>query len=320
MQHANAPLTPIGRLRLVLLVEEEGFTLQAAADACNVAKSTCWEWVRRWRAASEGDRVTLACLEDRSSRPHRSPNQVPAGEAARICERRLRTGWSPRRLAEEADIAWPHSTIHQVLRRGGCSRQPRPEIPAVVRYEWPCPGNLLHMDVKKLGRFHAPGHALTKDRTRRSPGAGWEYVHSIIDDCSRLAYSEIHDDETAVTVTAFTRRALDWFLEQGIVCERLMTDNAFAYTQSKSFRQLLWRRAIQHIRTRPYTPRTNGKVERFHQTLMREWAYALQYASSAARRQALPHWINHYNERRTHSALGNRPPRARVQDVTGHNT
>ena len=189
----------------------------------------------------------------------------------------------------------------------------------MVRYEWPCPGNLLHMDVKKLGRFHAPGHALTADRTQRSPGAGWEYVHSIIDDCSRLAYSEIHDDETAVTVTAFTRRALDWFLEQGIVCERLMTDNAFAYTQSKSFKQLLWRRAIQHIRTRPYTPRTNGKVERFHQTLMREWAYALEYASSTARREALPHWINHYNERRTHSALGNRPPRARVRDVTGHN-
>jgi transposase InsO family protein len=145
-------------------------------------------------------------------------------------------------------------------------------------------------------------------------------VHSIVDDCSRLAYSEIHADETAVTVPAFTRRALDWFLEQGIVCERLMTDNAFAYTQSKAFNRLLRRRAIQHIRTRPYTPRTNGKVERFHQTLMREWAYALEYASSHARRQALPHWIDHYNERRSHTALGNRPPRARVRDVTGRNT
>jgi transposase InsO family protein len=175
------------------------------------------------------------------------------------------------------------------------------------------------MDVKKLGRFQQPGHALTADRTRRSAGAGWEYVHSIVDDCSRLAYSEIHADETAATVTAFTRRALDWFLEQGIVCERMMTDNAFAYTQSKAFKQLLWQRAISHLRTRPYTPRTNGKVERFHQTLMREWAYALQYASSDARAQALPHWINHYNERRNHSALGNRPPRARVRDVTGHN-
>jgi hypothetical protein len=226
MQHANAPLTMQGRLRMVLLVDEDGLSLQAAAAACNVAKSTCWEWVRRWRAANESDRVTLACLEDRSSRPHRSPNQVPAWEAVRICERRKRTGWSPRRLAEEADIARPHSTIHQVLWRGGCSRQPRPAAPAVVRYEWPCPGNLLHMDVKKLGRFHAPGHALTKDRTRRSAGAGWEYVHSIIDDCSRLAYSEIHNDETAVTVTAFTRRALDWFLEQGIVYSQPWTSDS----------------------------------------------------------------------------------------------
>ena len=176
------------------------------------------------------------------------------------------------------------------------------------------------MDVKRLARFEAPGHALTADRARRSRGAGWEYVHSIVDDCSRLAYSEIHPDETAVTVTAFTRRALDWLLEQGIVAERLMTDNAFAYTQSRSFAELLGHRAIRHIRTRPYTPKTNGKVERFNQTLQREWAYALQYASSHARRQALPHWINHYNERRTHSALGNRPPRQRVRDVLGFNS
>jgi transposase InsO family protein len=317
MQHANAPLTPNGRLRMVLLVEEEGSTFEAAAAASNVAKSTCWEWVRRWREASAEQRGTLVCLEDRPSRPHTSPTQVPAQEAARICDRREHTGWSPRRLAAEPDIARPHSTIHQVLRRGGCSRRPRPERPAVVRYEWPCPGNLLHMDVKKLGRFIAPGHAATAERARRSRGAGWEHVHSIVDDCSRLAYSEIHPDETAASVTAFTRRALDWFLKQGIVCERLMTDNAFAYIQNRSLGELLWRRAIRHIRTRPYTPRTNGKVERFHQTLMREWAYALEYASSDARREALPHWLDHYNERRTHSALGNRPPRARVRDVIG---
>jgi transposase InsO family protein len=317
MQHANAPLTPNGRHRMVLLVEEEGLTFEAAAAASNVAKSTCWEWVRRWRLASEQDRRTRACLEDRPSRPHTSPNRVPADEAARICERRERTGWSPRRLADEPDIARAHSTVHRVLRRGECSRRPRPARPAIVRYEWPCPGQLLHMDVKKLGRFEAPGHALSADRSRRSRGAGWEYAHSILDDCSRLAYSEIHPDERAATVTAFTRRALDWFLDQGIVCERLMTDNAFSYIHNRSFGQLLWRRAIRHIRTRPYTPRTNGKVERFHQTLQREWAYALEYASSEARRAALPHWINHYNERRTHSALGNRPPRERVRDVLG---
>jgi transposase InsO family protein len=317
MQHANAPLTPNGRRRMVQLVVEDGLTFEAAAAASNVAKSTCWEWVRRWRRSSEEERRSLACLEDRPSRPHTSPAQVPSAEAGRICARRERTGWSPRRLADEPDITRPHSTVHRVLRRGGCSRRPRPERPAVVRYEWPCPGNLLHMDVKKLGRFAAPGHALSADRSRRSRGAGWEYVHSVVDDCSRLAYAEIHRDETAGTVTAFTRRALDWFLGQGIVCERLMTDNAFAYTHSRSFAELLRRRAIGHLRTRPYTPRTNGKVERFNQTLQREWAYALEYASSDARQEALPHWIEHYNERRTHSALGNRPPRARVRDVLG---
>jgi len=320
MQHANAPLTPTGRLRLVELVEEQDFTFEAAAAASNVSKSTVHLWVTRWRAASAEERAALVCLEDRPSRPHTSPNQVPDAEAERICERRERTGWSPRRLADEPDIARAHSTIHQVLRRAGCSRRPRPERPAVVRYEWPCPGNLLHMDVKKLGRFEQPGHARTADRTRRSRGAGWEYVHSIVDDCSRLAYSEIHPDEQAETVTAFTRRALDWLAQQGIVVERLMTDNHFSYTRNRSFKQLLWRRAIRHIRTRPYTPRTNGKVERFHQTLMREWAYALEYASSAARREPLPHWTNHYNERRTHSALGNRPPRARVRDVLRHDS
>ena len=317
MQHANALLTPNGRLRMVLLVEVDGLTFEAAAAASNVAKSTCWDWVDRWRRASDEDRRALRCLEDRSSRPRTSPTQVPADEAERICERRRRTGWSARRLAAEAAIARPHSTIHQVLRRGGCSRLPRPERPAVVRYEWPCPGNLLHMDVKKFGKFSEPGHAVTGDRTVRSRRVGWEYVHSIVDDCSRLAYSEIHDDEKAATVTAFTRRALDWFLDHGIVAERLMTDNAFTYVLNRSLRELLRQRTIQHLRTRPYTPRTNGKVERYQQTLQREWAYALEYASSDARRRSLPHWTRHYNERRTHTALGNRPPIKRVRNLLG---
>ena len=176
------------------------------------------------------------------------------------------------------------------------------------------------MDTKKLGKFEQPGHAVTGDRARRSRRVGWEYVHSIIDDCGRLAYSEIHDDETAVTVTAFTERALDWFLDHGIVAERLMTDNAFAYTKNRSLRHLLHHRTIRHIRTRPYTPRTNGKVERYQQTLQREWAYAMQYASSHARRASLPHWTRHYNEQRSHSALANRPPLARVREVTGLNS
>ena len=275
--------------------------------------------MRRWRAASLAERASLACLAERSSRPRRSPTQVPAEEAEKIRRLREQTGWSPRRLADEPEIARGHSTVHRVLQRAGVSRRPRPERPAVVRYLWPCPGQLLHMDTKKLGRFQQPGHKLTGDRARRSRSVGWEYVHSVVDDCSRLAYSEIHDDETALTVTAFTRRALEFYLGHGIVCERLMTDNAFAYVNNRSLRELLNARAIQHIRTRPYTPRTNGKVERYQQTLQREWAYALEYASSDARRASLPHWVRHYNERRTHSALGNRPPLHRVREVTGLN-
>ena len=320
MPHHRARLTARGRYEVVRRVEELEETFAQAAAWANVSKSTVWEWVRRWRQASPADRASLACLAERSSRPHRSPGRVPAEEAVRICELRERTGWSPRRLADEPEVRRPHSTVHRVLQRAGCSRRPRPERPPIVRYQWPCPGQLLHMDTKKLGRFEQPGHAVTGDRQRRSRRVGWEYVHSIVDDATRLAYSEIADDEKADTVTAFTERALAFFLDHGVVAERLMTDNAFAYIHNKSLRELLWRRAIRHIRTRPYTPRTNGKVERYQQTLQREWAYALEYASSDARRASLPHWVRHYNERRTHSALGNRPPLTRVREVTGLNT
>jgi len=319
MPHHRARHTALGRWEVVRRVVEEGETFARAAAWANVSKSTVWEWVRRWREATPGERASRACLAERSSRPRHSPAQVPGDEAARICDLRRRTGWSPRRLADEPEVARAHSTVHQVLRRGGCSRRPAPERPAIVRYEWPCPGQLLHMDVKKFAKFTEPGHAVTGDRTRRSRRVGWEYCHSIVDDCSRLAYSELHDDERADTVTAFTRRALDWLLDHGIVAERVMTDNAFAYTKNSSLRELLGRRAITHRRTRPYTPRTNGKVERYQQTLQREWAYALQYASSDARRASLPHWVRHYNERRTHSALGNRTPLTRVREVTGLN-
>ena len=306
MPHHRARHTPLGRWEVVRRVVGDG--------------ETVWEWVRRWRQASPEDRASLACLAERSSRPHHSPGRVPAVEETRICELRERTGWSPRRIADEPAVNRSHSTVHRVLQRAGCSRRPAPERPAVIRYEWPCPGQLLHMDVKKFGKFTEPGHAVTGDRTRRSRRVGWEYCHSIVDDCSRLAYSELHDDERADTVSAFTERALDWFLDHGIVAERLMTDNAFAYTKNRSLRELLHRRAISHLTTRPYTPRTNGKVERYQQTLQREWAYAMEYASSDARRASLPHWVRHYNEQRTHSALGNRPPLDRVRKVTGHNT
>ncbi len=317
MEHRNAPLTRTGRLRLVRLVEEDGLTFAAAAAAANVAQSTVHCWVGRWRAASEQERSTLACLEDRSSRPHISPTMLSEADHDRVCEVRKRSGWGPRLIATEAQI--PHATVSRALRRRGCSRRPRQPRDALKRYEWPCPGNLLHMDTKRHARFVVPGHA-TGDRTQSSKGSGFEYVHVLEDDCSRLAYAEVHDDERAATVTAFTERALDWLLARGIVAERLLTDNAWAYAKNRALRELLRERAIQHKRTRPYTPRTNGKVERLHQTMDREWARGLIYNSSADRRAALPHWLEHYNERRRHSAIGNHPPLTRVRNVLGQDS
>jgi len=237
MEHRNAPLTRTGRLRLVRLVEQDGYTFAAAAAAANVATSTVHCWVGRWRAASEQERSTLACLEDRSSRPHRSPTMLSQADHDRVCEVRGRSGWGPRLIATEVQI--PHATVSRALRRRNCSRRPRAPRAAVQRYEWPCPGNLLHMDVKRHARFAVPGHAVTGDRTQNSAGAGFEYVHVIVDDCSRLAYAEVHDDERAATVTAFSERALDWLLGRGIVAERLLTDNAWAYTKNTALRDLL---------------------------------------------------------------------------------
>ena len=318
MEHANAPLTRTGRRRLVRLVEEDGFTFAAAAAAANVAVSTVHCWVSRWRAATEEDRRTWACLEDRSSRPRRSPAMLSQVDHDRVCEVRERTGWGPRLIASEVNI--PHATVSRALRRRGCSRRPRAPRDAVQRYEWPCPGQLLHMDTKRHSRFVKPGHAVTGDRTTNSKGAGFEYVHVLEDDCSRLAYAEVHSDEKAKTVAAFTERALDWFLDRGIVAERLLTDNAWAYTKNKKLRELLAKRTVIHKRTRPYTPRTNGKVERLHQTMDREWARGLTYNSSEDRRLALQHWLQHYNERRRHSAIGNHPPITRVRNVLGQDS
>jgi transposase InsO family protein len=165
-----------------------------------------------------------------------------------------------------------------------------------------------------------PGHAVTGDRTRRSRRVGWEFAHSIVDDCSRLSYSEIHDDEQAPTVTAFTERALDFFADHGVLAERLMTDNAFAYIHNRGLRELLYRRAIRHLRTRPYTPRTNGKVERYPTDPPTRMGLRARIRLQHGPPDLTAHWMRHYNERRTHSALGNRPPLTRVREVTGLNT
>jgi transposase InsO family protein len=311
--HRNARLGLAGRHELIKAIEAEG--QRAAARQLSLSPATAHKWWHRWRAASDAQRRTLACLHDRSSRPRRSPNELPAAEQERICEVRHHTGWGPRLISGVVDR--PHSTVHRTLQRGGCSRPPKPAREEVVRYEWPCPGDLLHMDTKRYARFEVPGHALTGDRSVVSRGAGWEYSHAIVDDHSRLAYAEIADSEDAEAVVAFTRRALAFFEANGIEAKRIMTDNAFAYTKSKKLARLLRKRKITHKRIRPRRPQTNGKVERFHQTMAREWGYGLLYASSEHRRRALPHWLRYYNERRPHSSIGDRPPISRVHDVSG---
>ena len=314
--HRNARLGLAGRHELVKAIEAEG--QRAAARRLRLSPATANKWWRRWQRASDAQRRTLSCLQDRSSRPQRSPRELAAAEQERICEVRHHTGWGPRLIA--GVVGRPHSTVHRTLQRGGCSRQPRPAREQALRYEWPCPGDLLHMDSKRYARFEVPGHALTGDRSVRSRGAGWEYSHAILDDHSRFAYAEICDSQDAETVLAFTERALEFFAEKGILVRWLMTDNAWAYTRSKKFRRLLCRRQITHKRTRSRRPQTNGKVERFHQTMAREWGYGLLYASSEHRRRALPHWLRYYNERRPHSSIGDRPPISRVRDVSGQDS
>ena len=314
---ASWRLGPGARRRIVQAVKAGVTQKRAAARFC-VSPATVNLWVRREREASAEELESGTWAEDRPSRPLHSPSMISEAEQDRICEVREHTGWGPRLIAPL--VGRPHSTVHAALRRRGCSRKPRAPRQSVVRYEWPCPGQLLHVDVKKFGRFQAPGHKVTGDRTQRSRRVGWDYAHTLIDDCSRLAYTELADDERADTVTAFMRRALDWFLDHGIVAERLLTDNHWSYTHNRSLRGLLWRRAITHKTIRPYRPQTNGKVERYQQTLAREWAYGQTYASSAARRHALPHWLKHYNTTRNHSAISDRPPLNRVQQVLGQDS
>jgi transposase InsO family protein len=240
----------------------------------------------------------------------------------RVCAERERTGWGPRLIAGRVGVA--HSTVHAILRRHGLSRIPKAPREQVVRYEWPCPGDLLQMDTKRFARFTRPGHRVTGDRHRtgaeKRMRVGWEFCHSIIDDHSRLAYSELHRDEKADTVLAFTARALEFFAQLGIRPQRLQTDNAWTYTHNNALRALLAARGIRHRTIPPRMPKRNGKIERYQQTLAREWAYGQRYRSSDARAIALPFWTAHYNTARPHSEIGNRPPISRAPNLPGQDT
>ena len=319
--HANAKLGLAGRCALVGAIEG-GLSLKAAAAAFNVSPATAHRWWHRWLDAGEEARRTLSCLFDRSSRPHRSPRQLAPELEEAICDCRRRTGWGPRLVGGATGFA--HSTVWRVLRRAGISRPPKPLREPANSYEWPCPGDLLHMDTSRSARFRRPGHRVTGDRSHRGGGwtrpetrVGYDYAHAIVDDHTRLAYVELHNDERAATVTAFVERALAYFAEQGIVAKRLMTDNGFSYVKNRTLAELLAGNQIRHLTTQPYRPRTNGKVERFHQTMAREWAYGLAYRSHRHRNAALPHWLDHDNRTRPHSSLGDRAPISRVHNVRG---
>jgi transposase InsO family protein len=309
--HPKAKLGPAARRELCELIEA-GMTIRGAARAFRVSPATAHKWWHRFR---DGGRTELA---DRSSRPHRCPRELPRAEQERICEARRRTGWGPRLIA--GITGHPHATVWRALRRAGISRPPKTHREAPRRYEWPCPGDLLHIDTKRFQRFTRPGWRVTGDPRRtgaeKRAKVGHEFVHSIVDDHTRLAYSERHPDERAATVSAFFERALAYFEGFGIEARRLMSDNHFSYVNNRSLRELLKRRGIRHLLIEPYHPQTNGKVERYQQTLKREWALGQVYRSSEHRARALRHWVEDYNRRRPHSELGDRPPISRVHDLS----
>ena len=314
--HANAKLGPAGRLAVVEKINM-GMSLRSAAAESSVSVATAHRWFHRWLASTPAQRASGVWAADRSSRPHRSPRRLHAVEEQRICDARRRTNLGPGRLAGLLGRA--RSTIWQVLRRHGLSRRPRGERQTFKRYEWAEPGALLHMDVKRLARFDKPGHWATGQRAEhhKSRGAGWVYLHVVIDDHSRYLYVEQHDREDADTNADTLKRALAHFAELGLRSpEAVMTDNAMVYTKSRRFKAILDHIGAKHITPPPYTPRWNGKAERVIRTLQDEWAYAHRWPNSRQRTRTLQSFVRYYNRRRPHSSLGDRPPISRVHNLS----
>ena len=301
--HKNAGSCPRSRAVLVSRVVEEGWTVARAAEAQGLSTRAAYRWLARYRA--EG----VAGLEDRSSRPHRVPHRTSAERIERMLQMR-REGRCGAEIA--ARVGVPRSTVARWLRRHGLGRLGRlaPPEPA-RRYQKQHPGELVHLDIKKLGRIGQVGHRITGDRRSRCRGIGWEYVHVAIDDASRLAYVEVLPDERAPTATAFLTRAVAFFAGHGVRSQRLLTDNGSCYV-ADAFARRCQDLELTHGRTRPYRPRTNGKAERFIQTLLREWPYAFPFNSSAKRSQLLPRYLHFYNHHRAHAALAGQPPISRL--------
>ena len=307
--HKNARMTVHGRLLLVARIRERGWRVEDAALAAGVSLRSAYKWLARWRAGGE------RALHDRSSAPARCPSRLPAEVTAqieRLRRRRLTGPQIARRLRR------PRSTVGLVLRRLGLGRltalEPRPPV---IRYQRASPGELLHIDTKKLGRIDGIGHRITGDRTGPRRRSGWEILHVAIDDAARLAYSEILPDERKASAIAFLDRALGWFGRHGVTVERVMTDNGSAY-RSHAFRRACADAGLRHLRTRPYTPRTNGKAERFIQTALPEWAYARPFASSGERSQAIVPWLHYYNHHRPHTGIHAVTPAARLNNLLGN--
>jgi transposase InsO family protein len=330
VSHRNAPLSETGRLRLARCVVEEGWPLRRAAERFQVSHSTAARWARRYRAHG------VAGMADRSSRPHRSPRRTDAGLERRVLLLRATRRWGPARIGGRLGLN--PATVHKILTRHGVPRLAhldRATATPVRRYERGAVGELIHVDVKKLGNipdgggWRVTGRATGK-RNRAStpnvarnrygqPNLGYSYLHTALDDHSRLVYTEILSDERRDTAAAFWTRAQAFFASAGITVQRVLTDNGACY-RSRLWRDTLTAAGITHKRTRPYRPQTNGKIERYHRTLTDEWAYAKPYATEQARRAALPTWLHMYNHHRSHTALGGQPPASRVPNLRGQNT
>lgn len=300
--HRKAKTTPASRAALVQRALA-GESYAVIATGMGISVRTVAKWVQRFRAGGD------AGLEDGSSRPHRTPHQTPPGTIALIRQLREQHGLPAWAIGRALRV--PRSTVGAWLRRLGLHRRPSaPPVP-VQRYEWPAAGDLLHVDIKALGRIAGVGHRIHGDRRARVTGIGWEYVHVAVDDHSRVSYVEVLADQLGTSCAAFLQRALAWFAARGVTVRRVMSDNGSGY-RSRVFADTCAAQTLRHIRTRAYTPRTNGKAERFIQTLQREWAYVRPYHSSAERRAALRPWVRYYNQQRPHASLGYAAPSSRL--------
>ena len=325
MSHANAALTPRARLRLARLVVDDGWPVARAAERYDVSWPTAKRWADRYR------RGRPAGMNDRSSRPLRVANRTPAPVVRRIVHLRWKQRLGPVEIG--ARLGMPASTVHAVLIRCRLNRLwhvDRRTGEPIRRYEHDHPGAMLHVDVKKLGnipdgggwRFVGKaqgGRNKHLHRPGKHPKTGYAFVHTVLDDHSRVAYAEIHDDETAATATAVLRRAVAWFAARGVTTHRVLSDNGACY-RSRLWAQTCHELGISHRRTRPYRPQTNGKIERFHRTLADGWAFTRLYTTESTRRAALPRWLHDYNHHRLHTAIGKVAPITRLTNLPGQYT